>query len=297
MQKRHASLEEILDHITSAEKEMYVNGIVAVGDICNTAHTIPVKSKRLLHYHNFVEASGVDGKQADKKFAQVLAIYEAFASLSPVPFLSNSIVPHSAYSVSAELWEMMANFPGNRLLSIHNQEDPNEDEWFLSHTGQFRELYAGLGIPDSLLPVTGRSSLQSVKDRFSRNQEILLVHNVTTSTDDLLSLKDNKTAWCLCPNANKYITGLMPPVKMLMNNDAKIVLGTDSLASNHQLSIYAEIQIIRKEFPELQLGSVLRWATSNGADVLGISREFGSIAKGKKPGLVIINEDQARRVL
>ncbi len=38
--QRHFPEEEILDAITQAETEMIVNGIVAVGDICNNLHTL-----------------------------------------------------------------------------------------------------------------------------------------------------------------------------------------------------------------------------------------------------------------
>ena len=48
--------EEILEAIEKAEQEMIENGIVAVGDICNTADTLLQKQKGNLHYYNFIEA-------------------------------------------------------------------------------------------------------------------------------------------------------------------------------------------------------------------------------------------------
>ena len=44
--KRGFAPEVIQQEITKAEKEMYDNGIVAVGDIGNTADTASVKSKK-----------------------------------------------------------------------------------------------------------------------------------------------------------------------------------------------------------------------------------------------------------
>ncbi|MBK9457446.1 MAG: hypothetical protein IPO24_18600 [Bacteroidetes bacterium] len=40
-----------------------------------------------------------------------------------------------------------------------------------------------------------------------------------------------------------------------------IAVGTDSLASNHGLSILTEIQTIQHQFPELPTSDLLRWAT------------------------------------
>lgn len=67
-----------------------------------------------------------------------------------------------------------------------------------------------------------------------------------------------------------------------------MVLGTDSLASNHQLNIWEEIKTIRQQFPAIPLEILLQWATSNGAIALQMDHSLGSIKKGKKPGLVLI---------
>ena len=45
----------IQEAIISAENEMYNNGIVAVGDICNTVDTLSIKQKHKLAYYSFVE--------------------------------------------------------------------------------------------------------------------------------------------------------------------------------------------------------------------------------------------------
>jgi cytosine/adenosine deaminase-related metal-dependent hydrolase len=71
-------------------------------------------------------------------------------------------------------------------------------------------------------------------------------------------------------------------------------LGTDSYSSNWQLSIAKEIQTITSE-PRLKtvasLEQVLQWATINGAKALQWDDELGSFEKGKKPGVVLIEND------
>ena len=47
---------------------------------------------------------------------------------------------------------------------------------------------------------------------------------------------------------------------------------------------------IQKNFPGLKIETLLQWATVNGAKALGIDHEFGSFEKGKKPGVVLIDE-------
>ena len=94
--------------------------------------------------------------------------------------------------------------------------------------------------------------------------------------------------WCFCPNANLFIEDRMPDIPMLMKHVQYITIGTDSLASNHGLSILEELISIQNKFPEIKTNDLLRWGTLYGAKFLGIDDRFGSFDKGKKPGVNLI---------
>ncbi|MEI9809991.1 MAG: amidohydrolase family protein [Bacteroidota bacterium] len=127
-----------------------------------------------------------------------------------------------------------------------------------------------MGIDISFFQASGKSSLQSYLLKFIKNQSVLLVHNVHTTEEDLVFAKesDKKLTWCFCPNANQYISGQLPAIDLFIKHDCDIVLGTDSLASNHQLNILEEIKTIRNHFPDIAANQLLRWATINGAKSL-----------------------------
>ena len=72
-------------------------------------------------------------------------------------------------------------------------------------------------------------------------------------------------------------------------NNCTICIGTDSLASNWGLSILDELKSIQKSYPQISLAELITWSTLNGAAFLGIENSFGSIEKGKKPGLNLIS--------
>jgi cytosine/adenosine deaminase-related metal-dependent hydrolase len=299
--QRHFPEEEILLAIEKAEDEMLANGIVAVGDICNNTLTLPQKIKGRIYYHNFVEASGFNPQIADQRFERSLGFFREYAMHYSLPVESNSIVPHAPYSVADELWEKITGFPGNHLMTIHNQETLAEDELFMKGKGDFLRLYQKMGIDIAFFSPTGKSSLQSYLPKFIKNQSVILVHNVHTTEADLLFAKecDKKLTWCLCPNANLYITGQLPAVNLFMKQDCEIVLGTDSLASNDQLSIIEEIKTLRNHFPKIAANQLLSWATINGAKALQMDKLLGSFEKGKQPGVILCDDQfsQSRRLL
>ena len=110
---------------------------------------------------------------------------------------------------------------------------------------------------------------------------------------------DPQPYFCLCVNANKYIEDTLPPIELFRKNNCLLVLGTDSLASNRSLNILDEIKTIRKNFPSIPLEEILQWATINGAKALQMDSVLGSLKKGKKPGIVLINEENlsAKRLI
>jgi cytosine/adenosine deaminase-related metal-dependent hydrolase len=303
VQQRHFPEEEILQSIEKAESEMLANGIVAVGDICNNTLTIPQKSKGRVFYHNFIEASGYQPMVVQQRFAKSLEYFNEYARLYSIPVESNSITPHAPYSVAPELWQKLVHFPGNHLFTIHNQETPGENEWFMSKTGELTGLYQKMNIDVSHITATGKSSLQSFLPKFLKNQQVILVHNVHTTEEDLLFTHlpgaNCKLYWCLCPNANLFISDKLPPVDLLIKHDCDIVFGTDSLASNHQLSILSEMKTIKKHFPHFETDTLLKWATSNGARAIQLDSLLGSFEKEKRPGILLIDHglNTVKRIL
>ena len=299
--QRHYPEEEILNAIEKAEDEMLANGIVAVGDICNNILSLPQKVKGKIFYHNFIEASGFSHQIAQQRFERSLGFFREFARYYSIPVESNSIVPHAPYSVADELWEKIIYFPGNHLMTIHNQETVAENEWFINKKGDFIDFYNKMNIDTSFFEASGKSSLQSYLLKFLKNQPLILVHNVHTSEEDLLFSKQSgrEIAWCFCPNANLYIGGQLPAIDLFIKHACEIVLGTDSLASNDHLSILEEIKTIRKHFPGIATDQLFRWATINGAKALQMDKLLGSFETGKQPGVILCEPDLSsiRRLL
>ena len=296
-------VQKKMQAIITAEKEMYDNGIVAVGDIGNTADTVEVKNKSKIWWQNFVEVLGFTDEKAEENIATYQNVVEKFKkpqhSTSTEEVLTENmqrsgLVPHAPYSISPKTFQLINQLTKNQIISVHNQEHPAEDELYKTGGGDYLKLFKIFGIDKSPFPVTGNSSIRSYLKFFNNGQTIFLIHNTYMPEEDLVWANEYATAnklklvFCLCVNANLYIENKLPPIEMLMKHNCHIVLGTDSYSSNWQLSIAKEIQTIREHFPALQTETILQWATLNGAKALQWDNELGSFEKGKKPGIVII---------
>jgi cytosine/adenosine deaminase-related metal-dependent hydrolase len=83
---------------------------------------------------------------------------------------------------------------------------------------------------------------------------------------------------------------------MLVKNNCLITLGTDSIASNWSLNILDEMKTLQQHFTFLSLEQLLQWATFNGAKALQMDKTFGSFEKGKKPGVVLIENVESGKL-
>ena len=202
-------------------------------------------------------------------------------------------MPHAPYSVSEQLFTRIAAHQNENILSIHNQESAAENELYQNKSGAFISFFKELGIDDSSFAASSKSSLKTYADWLSADTPTILVHNTFSTKEDILfaESKFKKLFWCLCPNANLFIENCLPDIELLNQFAQNICIGTDSLASNHQLSVMSELQTIDQYFPTIGWEQLLRWATYNGACALKMEHEIGSIDPNKKPGLVLINKD------
>jgi cytosine/adenosine deaminase-related metal-dependent hydrolase len=293
--------EIISQAIILALAEMQANGIVAAGDICNTSDTLRLKMNSSIHFHHFIEAIGIEPALASQRYAQALQLYGQFVAAFPGRC---SIVPHTPYTVSPELMRMVAETETNQLISLHSQESMDEEEFLMHGSGPLLSLFDQLKLDPSHIIPTGSRPLAKTLSRFMKKQSLLLVHNVTTTAEDIEYLKTNREhlpalAFCLCPRANLYIGNGLPDIPLLRDSGFPIVLGTDSLASNTSLSILDEIKTIHAHFPSLPPEEIWSWATLEGARVLQMQDSLGSLAPGKRPGLICCTQDltQVRRLI
>ena len=290
VQFRDIPQEEIVAAIQAGDEEMYREGIVAVGDISNKADTAPQKAKSDIRYHTFIECFDfLQDDWADNTYQQYKEVYEAHSNENGN---KKSYVPHAPYSVSKTLFQLInqAN-PDNCTVSLHNQETPDENQFFLEKKGGFLNFYKNFDISIANFQPTGKPSINYALDAMNPNCKTLLVHNtMSTPTDIELAHQWNPNCyWATCPNANLYIENRLPNYQHFLDTHAKVTIGTDSLTSNWQLSILEELKTIQKYQSYIPFPTLLRWATLNGAEALGYEQELGSLEVGKTPGLLLLN--------
>lgn len=282
---RDFNSKEILSAAASADNYMFSEGIVLCADICNTSDTFSLKQKSQIRYINLPEVFGIDPERAVKRMDEINRVAAA-AQESKLPYY---VVPHSAYSVSLSLFRLLKEkTKNNRVTSIHFMESEAERQFFTNSNSVLIKSYVESGLLHGGAEVP-KDHADAVLNEMTLSGNLILVHNAYAEKETVKKINSRgNTFWCLCPGSNLYIENTIPPLEMLVSEGCKIVIGTDSLASNHELSILSEMKILQKHFPSVTLEDLGRWATINGATALCEEESYGKIAPGMKPGLILL---------
>ena len=246
------SAEERQAAIIEADRQMWEEGVNFVADIVNDDTSFEVKSKSPIKYHSFAEVFGL--KKSNIEYCKSLTI-------NP----NTTLTPHSVYSVQQGDFTEVCNSV-TAPLSIHFKESEAEQLLF-EGKGSLAEWYSAVGFECDFLHFG--SPAQRIVESIPADKSVIFIHNCYVTQADIDLIMSHFTApvyWVLCPRSNRYISGVVPNVaELLIKNNLNICIGTDSLASNHSLSILEEL----KCFGNIPLEKLLIWATYNGAAALG----------------------------
>ncbi|MBR5275037.1 MAG: amidohydrolase family protein [Bacteroidales bacterium] len=272
--------------------KMWNDGVSAMADISNDDSSFDIKKSHKMYTRTFLEVFGSEPEMCEGVMKDVTAL----KAVADEAGIDAAPTPHSCYTMSPQLLSASAAAGlESGYLSYHSQESQEEEDLLISGSGAMYENRKRSGM--STPPVTGESSLKYFLDRLAAvkpapyDEHILLVHNVCLQQSDIDAVKQTmKNAYfAICPLSNIFIHNALPPIELMRQNGLSIALGTDSLSSNDDLDVMKELVCLRENFPQVPMNELFTWASLNGAHFLGKEDVLGSIAAGKRPGIVHVS--------
>ena len=205
----------------------------------------------------------------------------------------NFFTAHAPYSTAPELLVKLKSRASRlgHLFPIHVAESVDEMEFLATGQGRFREFLEERGTIDDSFEAPGLSPVVYLDNLGVLDEKTLCVHCVHCDSNDIAIMAERKVTSCICPGSNRYLGVGIAPVSQLLDSGIPVVLGTDSLTSNPQLSLWEEMRIIFEEHPSLNPKDIIRMVTSNGAEFMGLDSEIGSLSPGRSASFLAISGD------
>jgi len=193
---------------------------------------------------------------------------------------------HAPYSTHPELIRALKKRADQLgfLFPIHVAEPPSENNMLTSGSGEMVDFLQERGLYEDAFSGTGidiEGSVQYLHNLGILNSRTLCVHAVHVSENEIFLLRQSKAKVCLCPGSNRFLQVGTAPVAAYLRQGILPALGTDSVASNPEVSIWREMQLLAEDHPEIAPYDILRMATLGGAAALSIEAEYGTLAPGR----------------
>lgn len=197
--------------------------------------------------------------------------------------LDRGLSPHAPYTVASDILTEIVALAETRhaALSIHTAESLAELELLQQSRGALAEkLYPAVGwqVPEPPLQINPATYLDQAG---ALRCSTLLVHALHLSPDEIGRIGRCGSSVVLCPRCNEQLGNGTAPVEQFLCRGINLALGTDSLASNDSLSVWAEMAAALRIYTEhLSPVQIIAMATINGAIALGLQDEIGALKPG-----------------
>jgi cytosine/adenosine deaminase-related metal-dependent hydrolase len=212
----------------------------------------------------------------------------AMTSLNPIE--NRGLAPHAPFTASLDLYRICQE-TGRRHdlpLSTHLAESREEMAMFRDADGPLYDFMKEIG--RDVRDCGQGTPLAHLIRHAALDERWLIVHlnELTESDFDLLARSTTKFHVVHCPRSHSYFEHSPFPFQKLDALGFNICLGTDSLASNDDLSLFAEMRELRLNEPELSPEKILEMVTINPAHALDRQSSLGRIKDGFRADMIAL---------
>ena len=196
-----------------------------------------------------------------------------------------AIAPHAPYTVSEEHLKAVRAFSDRTGAPI------------VTHISETKREV------DDSLKAKGASPVDYLDRIGFLNDHVIAAHMVWPNPGEIAILKRAGVGVVHNPQSNMKLASGVAPVPKMMAEGVRVGLGTDGAASNNDLSMWEEMDTAAKlhkvfsgDPKVMSAEQAFELATIRGAQALHLEKEIGSIEKGKRADLVLVNRDSLNQI-
>ena len=212
--------------------------------------------------------------------AENIQIPQTFAAKwhNPSSLITPSVFCHSAYTCGSE------TLKNAKALCIEN------GLLFQIHAAETQTEYRQIQDRHRTTPIQYLDQLGIL------DENTLLIHCVWIDDEDIEIIAARKTGISHNPESNAKLAAGIAPATKLLDAGIPVGLGTDGCASNNNLDLFHEMDLVAKlhkvetfDPTAMDARTVVEMATIKGAKAIGLDRRSGSLEVGKLADLIIID--------
>ena len=215
------------------------------------------------------------------------------------------LAPHALFTASSNLFRRCEEIAQQEhiLLTTHLAESREEMEMFRDASGPLYEFMQSIGRPmddcgsktplEDFLDLIGSGGSPNRRRTIEVNRPypfwiVAHLNELTESDSEMLERSNSKFHVVHCPRSHNYFGHSPFAFARLRSLGFNVCLGTDSLASNESLSLFAEMRAFQKNFPRVSPEEILKMVTINPVRALRQENALGQIRTGFGADLIAV---------
>ena len=264
------ALTEMLQSGTTTFNDMYNPNGVEIEKIYEA-----VKASKMRCYFSPTLFSS-DMETTDETIARTRAVIGTIKGYQD-PNFKVMVAPHSPYSCSRELLEASLNLAKEEDIPLHIHVAETQEE-----SGIILKRY-------------GKRPIAFLDELGYLDHQAVFAHGVELNEVEITRLADSQVAIAHNPISNLKLASGIAPVVQLQKAGVPVGIATDSVASNNNLDMFEEgrtAALLQKmksgDASQFPIETALKALTIEGAKVLRMENEIGSLEVGKQADFLVI---------
>ena len=273
--------------------EVFAAGTSVIGEITTSDSGLAelVQSAADSGEPNVVSFREVLGFTADRISSQlqIAARHLQPPVLNEPDSVIRGLSPHAPYSVHPDLFAATVDLALKHdcPIAMHLAETQEELQFLAEQSGPFVDLLSSLNLWDSRIVSPGTSAMTYL-EQLAKVPRALAVHCNYLSGDDVIWLGQHPgVAVVYCPRTHAWFGHAEHPWQKVQAAGGTVVLGTDSRASNPDLSIWRELQFVARQ-TSASVCDLLPMITTTAASALGLPPQNHVLAEGSRFSAVAV---------
>lgn len=264
------ALTEMLQSGTTTFNDMYNPNGVEIEKIYEA-----VKASKMRCYFSPTLFSS-DMETTDETVTRTRAVIGTIKGYQD-PNFKVMVAPHSPYSCSRELLEASLNLAKEEDIPLHIHVAETQEE-----SGIILKRY-------------GKRPIAFLDELGYLDHQAVFAHGVELNEVEITRLADSQVAIAHNPISNLKLASGIAPVVQLQKAGVPVGIATDSVASNNNLDMFEEgrtAALLQKmksgDASQFPIETALKALTIEGAKVLRMENEIGSLEVGKQADFLVI---------
>lgn len=273
--------------VNNGAKQSLCEGVTTLGDIATyDPHDLPTDActPRALRFHEVIGFSQARAPSAHSGLVKKLKASKAEGAPQLDGLPMEGVAPHAPYTVSPPLLRNLVGAAAEWQMPVafHLAESKEEIEFLTTGAGGFQEILEERSMWDPWAVPRGSAPLDYLRI-LTRAPHALVVHGNYLERKELAFISRHRDSMSLvyCPRSHAYFGHDPYPLETALQLGVRVCLGTDSLASNPDLSILNEMRVTAARHPRVPAETILEMGTLASAHAMGLGSLVGALSPGR----------------